>query len=98
MNSLVLHYAQRRRVVFTSTPVPVWLDDPQPDSSRPFGGRRGRAGPGLLTHRHQPAPARQFKSRRLARFAGHKPFGPLAATVGRPLGDAMVALHLLRIR
>jgi hypothetical protein len=98
MNSLALHYAQRRRVVFTSTRVPVWLDDPEPDSSRPFAGRRGRARPGRLTHPHQPALARQLTSPRLAWFASHKPFGPLAATVSRPLGDAMVAIHLLRIR
>jgi hypothetical protein len=98
MNRLQAHRASRHQAVFRSMPVPVWLEDPQPVRRSAFLSGLERARLGLITRRAVPSLARRMTSRRLGRLARRQPFSRLAATVTRPVGDAVITLQILRIR
>ena len=97
MNRLQAHVAERHRVVFHSTPIPVWLDEPEQQCNGALRGRLERARLGLITGRSVPSPVRRMTSRRLGRLARRGPCSRLGATVTRPVGDAVVTVQILRI-
>jgi len=98
MNRLQVHRAVRRKVVFSSTPVPVWLDDPEPLQRNAFRSGLERARVWVITGSSVPTRTRRMTSRRVTRLARRDAFSPLGATIARPLGDAAVTLQILRIR